>query len=236
MGIDCTTTVDRHRITDLRLFGSAKREWIRTGGVVRDGAGGYRASQGGYGAEAYINVRDAAFCIQNSTSPNHISAWAMIAGSYSCEFAQAGHRKTEDITYWLDFAEYSDCYGNYNEKSYGTTALSNGTNHHYQVYYDTSVNPHVERMDISAGTYKLATNFDPVGDWTGPFTPFWMAELFDSGDEVPGMSTQETSFTSVQYQAHTSLTWSTPGVSEWTKSNQQGASDGKYSGFQYSAR
>lgn len=120
----------------------------------------------GYGAFASISVQSAACCTQNSTNPNHISAWALIAGNDNCgngndELAQAGYRKTQGVAYWLQFAEYDDCYGNYDEQSFGSS-LSNGTYTDYQVYYD-NVNS-VETMNIGGGTYKLSTNFNPYGD------------------------------------------------------------------------
>lgn len=156
---------------------------------------------GGYGAKAWINVRDASFCTQNSTSPNHISAWVGVGSSDNSEdIAQAGYRKTTDTPSWLEFLEYSDHNGNYDEESYGS-ALSNGTNISYEVGYDSF--SHLEYMTAD-GTHEIDTNFNPIGDWDGPWSMEYLGEVYDSGDEMPGTSTAKTRFSSMAYQSSTS--------------------------------
>jgi hypothetical protein len=80
-----------------------------------------------------------------------------------------------------------------------------GANRHaYTVSYNTSTG----QIDLYFdGTVETSTDFNPIGNWTQPFEPFWSGETHDNGDDIPGTSSNPTQITAMAWQLTAGGSW-----------------------------
>jgi hypothetical protein len=115
-------------------------------------------------------------------------------GESVLQYAQIGFgRKWDDSTAYY-FTEYKQNSSTPAVRQILGTATGANT-HAYIVSYNTSTG-HIDLY--FDGTVESSTNFNPIGNWTQPFEPFWSGETHDNGDDMPGTSSNPTKITAMQ--------------------------------------
>lgn len=173
--------------------------------TVHDGL--YRFGTGVRDAKANIPTRAIYFCTGGSGySHSDVSAWSMVTGDGSLEWAQIGygkHRYDSATTY---FAEVSTA--NYPEDYWrqGGNEAS-GTSNFRVVYNETTDRMRMYRNDI----LFYETTWNPFTKWGTSWGHQWMGETHVNGDDMPGTSSNRTTFDPLLvYPCRSGCSWSVP--------------------------
>jgi hypothetical protein len=159
-----------------------------------------------WGVSADIVVRSTALCGTRPNSEANFSvAWAMIFANDGEGYAQSGTFRATGGTsagYTHHYAEWDRSVNNPGfTRFHHYQHLFDGERHQYWVPY---VNSRLQ-MRVDATTF-LTTNFDPNGDWAGPWITAYYGESYYHGTDVPGRTSAKLAFGSMQSQS-SPTTW-----------------------------
>lgn len=136
-----------------------------------------------------------------STSVNRDSAWSMLAGDSSCDYAQAGFVRVYDTDDYF-FAQSDDC-GTV-DTTFGASPTFNQT-HQYWVQWVPSCSCLRQNVDV---TIFQSTPWNPKSVWSRPFSNQWLGEVHYKASDIPGNPTEGfTSYTSMQVQKSSTSDW-----------------------------
>jgi hypothetical protein len=158
-------------------------------GVVHRFAG-FKTGSPQYGATAQIRDRAIALCSNAAGATSGASAWVMLAGGSTHEYAQAGFARIAGMPGALRFTEYNDgedAAPNWNRSWWN--GFSAGTNHAYTIAYSFStgrITGTVDGQTLFTTPWSSDTEWHP--GWNGQF----MGETWDRGDDVPGTAAART--------------------------------------------
>jgi len=146
-----------------------------------------------YGAYSNISPADGALCTTNGF-PSGTGAWVMEFGSGYHQYAQTGYIHFRNSTNQL-FVEFNKGDPNPYQHLYG---IGLTTTQNYGVYY-YSCNSCTNQMIMQVGGsgYYAGTPWDPATVWARPWSPQWSGETHDTGDDIPGTSSNHVHFTSL---------------------------------------
>lgn len=144
------------------------------------------------GVGASVNTMTPALCTTGASWADS-SIWVMDADNTlgNGGYAQVGYLRHHGDSTVYYFTEYRK---NYNTTStfnkYGTAS---GT-HSYRDLYNYTTG----HIDMWLDSTKLAsTNFDPIVEWTSPWSPQWFGETHDPGDDIAGTSSSPVYYSSL---------------------------------------
>ncbi len=141
------------------------------------------------GVGANITTAVPALCTSGNSYSNS-SAWAMVASHGGTGgYAQSGYLRSRGQSTVYYFAEYSKCGSNVCGFTHKETSAASGTHFYSSVYdYVSAIHMQVDSTTI------LTTNFDPTVNWTAPWSPQWLGETHDLGDDIVGAATSPVYF------------------------------------------
>lgn len=159
-------------------------------GFVYHFDGAWNPSESNDGAGATINTMTPALC--SGTDPNSASAiWAMTAGQGDDQYAQSGYVRFYGQSTVYFFAEYDkNSNTSFVYKGFGTAS---GTHTYDELYNFNGGYIQMEKDNVTL----LTTNFDPAVSWTSPWSPQFLGETHDPGDDIAGTSSNPVYFSNL---------------------------------------
>lgn len=155
---------------------------------------GFLSQNDPVGAKGFITDRNINVC--GPSAAGSASAWIMLAGGGSAQFAQIGFVRSGNSPTESLFTEY--------EKNASTNAVfksipgfNYGTAHGYEVHYSFSAN---QINMIKGGNVMDSTNFNPKAAWGSPWTGQFNGETHDRQDDIPGTPANKTDFSGLATQ------------------------------------
>jgi hypothetical protein len=159
-------------------------------GYKVDFDGAWNPSESNDGAGATINTMTPALCTQNASWADS-SIWAMTAGQGAGQYAQSGYDRYEGQSTVYFFAEYDKNSSTPPvNKEFGTAS---GTHTYDELYNFTGGFIQMEKDN----TTLLQTNFDPIVEWSSPWSPQFFGETHDPGDDIAGTSSSPVYFSNL---------------------------------------
>jgi len=153
------------------------------------------------GASAYLLTEAPAMCGSDTKPSNFSTAWSMIAGSNTFEWAQSGMMRIYLSTGELYVRHFAQAISEHTAAQtwfYGN--VPTGVRHAYRSLYSSSC--FCVQMQVD-GVVKLATSFNPFGDWLAPFVPEFFGEVpYQASSDMPGIPTAHELFTGLGAQRY----------------------------------